>query len=216
VDLVIFDCDGVLVDSEPVVNRVFRDMLADLGLAFSLDQMYDRFMGRPMQACMADVEAQLGRPAPAEFLDSFNQRSADALRAELRPVPGIKAVLEDLRIPHCVASSGDHDKMRLTLGLTGLWDRFEGRVFSVTEVPRGKPHPDVFLHAAARLGVRPERAVVVEDSAVGATAGVAAGMAVLGYAGLTPAARLAAAGATPFEDMRELPGLLAGLASGAA
>jgi HAD superfamily hydrolase (TIGR01509 family) len=131
------------------------------------------------------------------------------LREQVQPVAGIREVLEVLRIPYCIASSGDHDKMRLTLGATGLMPFFEGRLFSATEVPNGKPAPDVFLYAAKRMGADSKRTAVVEDSVNGVLAGRAAGMTVLGFAGLTPAAKLRAVGATRvFADMRELPALL--------
>jgi HAD superfamily hydrolase (TIGR01509 family) len=126
-------------------------------------------------------------------------------------VDGIVEALDRIRTPTCVASSGSHEKMRYTLGKTGLYERFAGRIFSAAEVPRGKPAPDLFLHAAARMGVTPADCAVVEDSAVGVQAARAAGMPVFGYAGgVTPAARLEGPGTIVFRDMRELPGLLGG------
>jgi HAD superfamily hydrolase (TIGR01509 family) len=140
----------------------------------------------------------------------------EALRAELVPVPGIASALDDLGVPSCVASSGTHEKMRLTLGLTGLHDRFAGRIFSATEVASGKPAPDLFLHAATRMGVEPARCVVVEDSAAGVQAARAAGMRALGYAGgLTPADWLEGPGTVVFDDMRALVPLIGSLAGGA-
>jgi HAD superfamily hydrolase (TIGR01509 family) len=131
------------------------------------------------------------------------------LREQVVPIEGIREVLEGLTVPYCIASSGDHAKMRITLGTTKLLPLFEGRLFSATEVPNGKPAPDVFFYAAQRMGARPERTVVIEDSVNGVLAGCAAGMTVLGYFGLTPAATLVAAGATAtFAHMRELPALL--------
>ncbi len=124
---------------------------------------------------------------------------------------GIVEALDRIRIPTCVASSGSHEKMRYTLGKTGLYERFAGRIFSAAEVPRGKPAPDLFVHAAARMGVAPADCAVVEDSAVGVQAARAAGMPVFGYAGgVTPAIRLEGPGTIVFRDMRELPGLLGG------
>ena len=131
------------------------------------------------------------------------------LRERVEPVAGIREVLESLTIPFCIASSGGHDKMRITLGATKLMPLFEGRLFSATEVPRAKPAPDIFLFAAERMGATPARTVVIEDSVNGVLAGCAAGMTVFGYVDLTPAAKLAEAGATrTFTDMRELPALL--------
>jgi len=208
-ELVIFDCDGVLVDSERVTNRVFAEMLNELGLSVTLDDMFARFVGHSMTQCLELIADMLGHSPPPNFVEEYQKRTRTALEAELRATPGVEEALDRIRLPYCVASSGDHEKMRTTLGITGLWPRFEGRLFSVTEVARGKPHPDVFLLAAERLGVNPSACVVVEDTPVGVTAGVAAGMTVFGYAALTPAHRLLDAGTqVTFNHMRELPTLL--------
>jgi len=210
-DLVIFDCDGVLVDSEPIANRVFSEMLGEIGLPMSYDETVRTFVGRSMSACLDIVEERLGRPAPAGVADAFHARTVAAFEGALRPVPHVETALEALAaagVPVCVASSGTHEKMRATLGMTGLLGRLDGRLFSATEVPRGKPFPDVFLHAAACSGAHPSRSAVVEDTVLGVTAAVAAGMATFGYARLTDAESLRAAGARVFTDMRDLPGLL--------
>jgi HAD superfamily hydrolase (TIGR01509 family) len=209
VDLVIFDCDGVLVDSELITNRVFAEMLGELGLNLTLDDMFEQFVGHSMQHCLDVVRERLGSDVPVDFDIEYRARSARALAEQLRPVSGVHDALRQLGVPICVASSGDHQKMRMTLGLTGLLERFEGRLFSVTEVARGKPAPDVFLLAASALGAAPERCVVIEDTPVGVAAGTAARMTVLGYAGRTPAKRLWDAGATVvFNDMAKLPALI--------
>jgi HAD superfamily hydrolase (TIGR01509 family) len=213
-DLVIFDCDGVLVDSEPIANRVFTDLLNEIGLRTTLAETMRDYVGRSMASCMAIVTERLGRPVPDDFVDAFRDRTADAFRAELRAVPGIEAALDAVREPTCVASSGEHRKIRLSLGLTGLLPRFEGRIFSAQDVPRGKPHPDLFLHAARTLGADPARCAVVEDSPLGVQAGVAAGMTVFGFAARTEAAALAALGAATFDDMTRLPDLLRGAPTG--
>jgi len=210
-DLVIFDCDGVLVDSEPIANRVFAEMLGEIGLPMSYDETMRTFVGRSMAACLDIMEQRLGRPAPAGFADAFHARTVTAFERDLRPVPGVEAALDALEaagVPICVASSGTHEKMRASLGLTGLLGRLEGRLFSATEVARAKPFPDVFLHAATRLGARPARCAVVEDTALGVTAAVAAGMTTFGYARLTDPQSLCAAGARVFTDMRDLARLL--------
>ncbi|HEX3598411.1 MAG TPA: HAD family hydrolase [Polyangiaceae bacterium] len=209
-DLVIFDCDGVLVDSEELANRVFAELLNELGANVTLETMFERFVGHSMADCLVTVEELLGRAPPSDLVETLRRRTSAILTERLEPVPGITAVLDSLSIPYCVASSGDHDKMRTTLGITGLLSRFEGRLFSATEVPRGKPAPDVFLYAARQMGVAPARAAVVEDSPVGVQAGLAAGMTVFGYAARTPTERLRKAGATVFGDMSELVRLLAG------
>jgi HAD superfamily hydrolase (TIGR01509 family) len=208
-DLVIFDCDGVLVDSELIANRVFAEMLVELGLSVTIDDMFERFVGHSMAYCLDLVRGMLGRPVPPGFVDALRERTARAFVEELQPVPGIHDALDALTCASCVASSGDHAKMRTTLGLTGLLDRFDGRLFSVTQVANGKPAPDVFVFAAAQMGVSPDRVAVVEDTPAGVAAGIAAGMTVFGYAGRTQAARLHNAGASiVFTDMHELPALL--------
>lgn len=211
--LVIFDCDGVLVDSELITNRVFVGMLNELGLALTLEDMFDRFVGRSMPQCLEIITELLGHPAPQHFVEEYQTRSATALRAELKTVPDIEIVLAAMRIPYCVASSGSHEKMQTTLGITGLLPQFRGKMYSVTEVARSKPFPDVFLHAARQQGVMPADCAVIEDTPTGVRAGVAAGMTVFGYCALTPRQRLIEAGAHHiFERMRDLPGLISGVA----
>lgn len=208
-DLVIFDCDGVVVDSERVVFKVFDAFIRSLGVYLSEAEMHEQFLGRRLSECMTIVAELSGKAVSPGAVDRYCTDRDRVLREQVQPVAGIREVLEVLRIPYCIASSGDHDKMRLTLGATGLMPFFEGRLFSATEVPNGKPAPDVFLYAAKRMGADSKRTAVVEDSVNGVLAGRAAGMTVLGFAGLTPAAKLRAVGATRvFADMRELPALL--------
>jgi HAD superfamily hydrolase (TIGR01509 family) len=208
-DLVIFDCDGVLVDSERIVNRIFCAMLNDLGLALTLDDMFERFVGLSMPQCVALIAEMRGGPLPESFLPELRAREVKALKEELAPIPGVAEALEALPIPYCVASSGEHEKIRLTLGATGLLERFEGRIFSVVDVEHPKPAPDVFLYAALSLRVDPSRCVVVEDTPTGVTAAVAAGMYVFGFAANTPERRLRQAGAHEvFSEMRLFPDLL--------
>jgi HAD superfamily hydrolase (TIGR01509 family) len=207
--LVIFDCDGVLVDSELITNRVFAQMLNELGIAISLEDMFERFVGRSMPQCLEIVTKLLGRPVPQHFVEEYQTRSATALKAELKAVSDIEMVLAAMRIPYCVASSGSHEKMQTTLGITGLLPQFRGKMYSVTEVAQSKPFPDVFLYAARQQGVMPADCAVIEDTPTGVRAGVAAGMTVFGYCGHTPKQRLIEAGAHhTFERMRDLPGLI--------
>ena len=166
-ELVIFDCDGVLVDSERITNRIFAQMLNELGLAVTLDDMFERFVGHSMAHCLDIITELLGRMPPAGFADEYRIRTRAAIDSELRAVPGIVEAIDKIHLPYCVASSGDFDKMRTTLGITGLLPRFEGRLFSVTEVARGKPAPDIFLHAASKFGIEPGVCAVVEDSPTG-------------------------------------------------
>jgi len=212
VDLIVFDCDGVLVDSEVLAVRVESRLLTELGWPLTEAEVLDRFVGRSDAYMLGEIEAALGRPVP-EWTDEYQERLHQAFRDELVPVAGIVDALDALDtrgLPTCVASSGTHEKMRLSLGLTGLYDRFDGRISSATEVAHGKPAPDLFLLAATRAGIDPGCCVVVEDSRSGVEAARAAGMRSLGYAGgLTPAAWLEGPGTTVFTDMRQLPDLVA-------
>lgn len=207
--LIIFDCDGVLVDSERITNQVFVEMLNELGLPLTLDDMFEQFVGNSMSQCLDKISGLLGKQPPDDFLPTYRARTKAALESNLSAVPGVEDALDSITLPHCVASSGDHEKMRSTLGITGLWPRFEGRIFSVTEVDNPKPAPDVFLYAARKFGVDPSDCVVIEDTPTGVAAAVAAGMTVLGYTALTPAHRLQAAGAHHvFDRMSDLPSLV--------
>jgi HAD superfamily hydrolase (TIGR01509 family) len=208
-DLVIFDCDGVVVDSERIVFDVFGAFIRSLGVHLTEAETREQFLGRTLAACVTIVERLSGKPVPPEAVVEYIAERDRVLRERVRAVDGIREVLEELTIPFCIASSGGYDKMGITLGATGLMPLFEGRLFSATEVPRGKPAPDIFLFAAERMGMKPQRTVVVEDTVSGVRAGCAAGMTVLGYVDLTPAAKLVDAGAsTTFTHMRELPALL--------
>ena len=208
-DLVIFDCDGVVVDSERLVFDVFGSFIRSLGVHLTDAETREQFLGRSLADCMAIVERLRGTPAPAGALERYMADRDRVLRERVEPVAGIREVLGALTIPYCIASSGGHDKMRITLGATKLMPLFEGRLFSATEVPRAKPAPDIFLFAAERMGANPARTAVVEDSVNGVLAGCAAGMTVFGYVDLTPAEKLSEAGASfTFTQMRDLPGLL--------
>lgn len=208
-ELVIFDCDGVIVDSEPLANAVLHRALGALGLELTPAESAARFTGRDMRDCVGLIERMLGRPVPAGFVDALRRETRTAFERELAPVAGVVAQLASLSVPYCLASSGSHAKIRHSLALTGTARFFEEeRIFSAEEVAAGKPAPDLFLHAARRCGVHPRDCVVVEDSAPGVQAAVAAGMRVLGYSARTPSRQLAAAGATLFRSMDQLPALL--------
>ena len=207
--LVIFDCDGVLVDSERLSHEVLRQMLAEQGVHLTLEQTFERFMGSSDARTLDLLDSLLGGAAPAGFMPEFVRRSLEAFGESLAPVPGVPALLATLRWPCCVASNGPREKMRFTLGHTGLLPRFEGRLFSAQDVRLPKPAPDLFLHAARSLGAQARHCVVVEDSATGVTAARAAGMRVLGYAAMGQADKLRRAGAdVVFSNMAELPALL--------
>jgi HAD superfamily hydrolase (TIGR01509 family) len=210
-ELVIFDCHGVLVDSDRISLRIQAERISALGLEMSYEECVRDFLGLGMPATLRILAERLGQPVPDGWEAELDVAVRDGFRRELTPVPGIVKALERIELPACVASSGSHEKMRLTLGLTGLWDRFAGRIISADEVERGKPAPDLFLHAASRLSTPPERCIVVEDSPFGIAAAKAAGMSALGFAAATPAARLDGANAV-FTAMEDLPGLISGVA----
>ena len=210
-DLVIFDCDGVLVDSERLAVRVEAEYLAELGWPLTQAEIVEEFLGRTAEYMDEAIEARLGSRLPGDWKDQFQRRYREAFAAELVAVDGVTEALDQITASTCVASSGSHDKLRFTLGHTGLYERFEGRIFSGYEVANGKPAPDLFLHAAARMGADPGRCAVVEDSLYGVLAARAAGMPAFGYVGgLTPPHRLEGEGTVVFTDMRDLPRLLAG------
>jgi HAD superfamily hydrolase (TIGR01509 family) len=206
-DLVIFDCDGVLVDSERIAIRTESETVTALGWPLSEEDVVDLFVGRSLQYMQAEVERHIGRPI--DWAVEVEPRYYERLQRELVPVAGVVEALDRIPITSCVASSGSHDKMRFTLGLTGLWERFAGRIFSADDVAHGKPAPDVFLHAAECMGVAPSRCAVIEDSSSGVTAALAAGMSVFAFAGgVTPATKLRRRGVVVFDDMATLPELL--------
>lgn len=211
-DLVIFDCDGVLVDSERLTTQVEARVLTSLGWPMDQAEVVERWMGRTSEAQLADVRDRLGAEAARRFDADTTAELHTAFETRLQAVTGIPSLLDHLDalgVATCVASSGSHGRMGITLRVTGLLGRFAGRIYSGTEVLHGKPAPDLFLHAADRMGAEPGRCVVVEDSVYGVRAGAAAGMRVYGFAGgLTSASALAAAGAVVFEEMSDLVGLL--------
>ncbi|MGW4198186.1 HAD family hydrolase [Streptomyces sp. NPDC005004] len=210
-DLILFDNDGVLVDSEPISNRHLAAYLTELGHPTSYEDSIRDYMGSAMHRIHDLVLERTGQRLPEDFDDVFHARVFAAFERELRPVAGVEGVLETLAadgVPYCVASSGSHERIRVGHRATGLGRWFDdGRVFSSQDVGRGKPAPDLFLYAAERMGVAPERCLVVEDSPLGVQAAVAAGMDVYGFTAMTPAERLAGASQL-FSSMGELADLL--------
>jgi HAD superfamily hydrolase (TIGR01509 family) len=205
-DLVIFDCDGVLVDSERLNVEIEAELLTELGWPLTPKDVAELFLGRTDEYMRKVIMERLP-DLPADWEDRFDARYLEA-HVELQPVDGIVEALDEIPLATCVASSGTHEKMRRTLAATGLYERFEGRIFSATEVEQGKPEPDLFLYAAERMGAEPATCAVVEDSPFGVQAARAAGMTAFAYAGgVTPAERLQDADVV-FDEMRELPRLL--------
>jgi HAD superfamily hydrolase (TIGR01509 family) len=216
--LVIFDCDGVLVDSEPLSIRVLLEVLAREGVTLDIEAGYARFLGRSLATIRQDLETAFGIVLDDAALEAHRRTLYATFRNELQPIPGIALALPRLTAPFCVASSSLPERIELSLRVTGLWPHFEGRAFSATMVARGKPAPDLFLHAAATMGQPAEAAVVVEDSPVGVQAAQAAGMRVVGFLGGShaqgPAHRAALEALAPdalIDDMTALPDLLATL-----
>ncbi|MDO8422639.1 MAG: HAD-IA family hydrolase [Parvibaculum sp.] len=211
--LVIFDCDGVLVDTETIANRMLVRVLVDEGLSITYEESRRLFLGKTMEAVMAHVEREIGRPLRTDWVDFIRDETLKAFSVGIEAVPHVRDVLLALKarkIPYCVASSGKFEKMRFTLGSSGLLPLVDDVLFSFEQVGRGKPWPDLFLFAAKSMGFAPASCVVIEDSLPGVQAAVAAGMPVLGYAGdpHTDADGLAQEGAYVFSDMNELLGLL--------
>ena len=212
-DLVIFDCDGVLVDSEAIANATLAEALSGWGYPISAAEARSRWVGLSMKSVGLDLKTEIGAALPDDWLERVEALDFARFRAELKPVPGVReAVLavQAAGLKTCVASSGSLAKMDVTLGTTGLMPLFEGRVFSSRQVARGKPAPDLFLFAAQTMGVQPGRCVVIEDSPAGVMGAVAARMRALGYIGdpVTDRAALLEAGAELFDDMARLPALL--------
>ena len=206
---VIFDCDGVLVDTELISNTVLAGLLTRAGLPTTLEQCLREYRGRSMQSVMELATQRHGAALPEGIPERYYEEMKSAFARDGQPVPGVVDALQRIDLPSCVASSGPHHKMEVTLRRAGLWERFAGRIFSATEVSRGKPAPDLFLHAARQMGFDPASTAVVEDSVPGVRAARAAGMRALAFAGDTDPAELAAAGGEPFDDMAALPELLA-------
>jgi HAD superfamily hydrolase (TIGR01509 family) len=207
--LVIFDCDGVLVDSERISNDVLAAALRRQGLAISAQEAHDRYRGMFLSGIRADAERRLGAALPPDFVPTFERDREDAFRASLEAVPGAACAVREVRalgFDVCVASQGKLSETELTLRLTGLRDLFgPDALFSAHSVGRGKPAPDLFLHAAATMGWAPERCIVIEDTMIGVEAARAAGMRVIAYAPDGDAAAFEAAGVETVGVLEELP-----------
>ena len=213
-DLVIFDCDGVLVDSEVISCRAHAETLTRHGYPITPDQVFDRFLGRSMRKATLEIEAELGRPLPEDFQTQVYAEIFRLFAASLEATPHIDEALAAIMMPVCVASSGPPEKISTSLNHVGLYDRFAPHIFSAVQVTNGKPAPDLFLFAAEQMKTAPARCVVIEDSVAGVTGALAAGMVVFGYHGGShcrpdTAETLRAAGAAvTFDDMRQLPDLI--------
>lgn len=215
-ELVIFDCDGVLVDSEPISTLVLSELFVQYDIPIDQPTIYKRFLGRSMASMRNVLHDEYGIAMTDEHLEFVRLNMRERFARELKPVPGVADALSRLRMPVCVASSSSPERIRLSLGVTGLLDFLEPHIFSATMVENGKPAPDLFLHAARQMGVDPKGCIVVEDSPAGVMAAQAAGMRVFAFAGgghALPAGLEAGLAALDpdliFNDMRDLPDHLA-------
>jgi len=208
-DLVIFDCDGVLVESEELACQLYVQMFAEYGYKLDFDETLHKFYGTTLHERVKTTSQEIGRTPPDDFIPMFYQRQAELTEQALQAVPYVHELIESLSIPICVASNGSRNEINLRLRVTKLLPYFEGAIFSGIEVPRPKPAPDVYLAAAKHFNIQPSRCVVVEDSVLGVTAAVAAEMKVYGHATFNSAEKLQAAGAIPFKSMLELKEILA-------
>jgi HAD superfamily hydrolase (TIGR01509 family) len=216
IGLVIFDCDGVLVDSEPISIRVLVEELARIGYAIDEATAYERFLGRSLAAVQGVLREELGFDLPGERLEAMRVTLFERYWRELKAIPGVSQTLDRLTVPYCVASSSLPERMRISLEVTGLLPRFAGHMFSAAVVKQGKPAPDLFLHVAREMRAAPGACLVIEDSPPGIIAAREAGMRVFAFTGGSHAGeagfgrQLAALGADRvFADMHELPGLIA-------
>lgn len=214
-ELIIFDCDGVLIDSETIACRVDAECFAEIGFPVTFEDVRENYVGKTWRTMFADVELRHGRALPENFIEVIRARTAAAFETELKATEGIEGLLDALTLSKCIASSSGFDRLEHSLTLTKLWSRFAPHIFSAMQVARGKPAPDLFLFAANEMRVVPEACLVVEDSVAGVTAARAAGMRVIGFTGgghcgPTHPERLRAAGAEAVaKTMPELANLLA-------
>ncbi|WP_052593978.1 HAD family hydrolase [Aureispira sp. CCB-QB1] len=205
---IIFDCDGVLVDSEATSIGAIVDLAQEMGYSMSLEQAIGEFSGQSLQYCFDYIEKASGQKFPANIVHIYRARTYEAFEKSLQPIPGIHAALERLTLPRCVASNAPQEKIRLNLGLLKLTHFFQDNIFSAYDIQKWKPQPDLFLHAAKTMGFAPHECLIVEDSLAGVTAAKTGGFEVLGYASKRTAKQLEEAGATVFYDMNLLDNYL--------
>ena len=205
---VIFDCDGVLVDSETIATRVLLTMSREHGLEISLEEWIKNFKGISMDECFLQIEKAINKKLPEHFEKDFRKRSFEAFRNEIKPVEGVREFIESLAVPICVASSGPQEKIRLNLTTTGLIHFFDDNIFSCYDINSWKPDPDIYLHAANKMGYKVEDCIVIEDSRPGVISGKSGGFKVYGYVHDGNAEELAKEGAVIFRSYAELTNLL--------
>ena len=205
---IIFDCDGVLVDSETITARVFQKMAKELGLDLDFESAVEEFVGTSMKSNLQFIDENIEGELPADFEKEFRERTYQAFKTDLKPVKGITSLIEKLRVPFCVASSGPIEKIRLNLSLVNLLANFEDKIYSSYDIGSWKPDPGIFLHAASSMGFAPEECVVIEDSTSGIRAALAGGFKVYALANEENKMTFEHLGAIAFENMKELERLL--------
>jgi HAD superfamily hydrolase (TIGR01509 family) len=205
---IIFDCDGVLVDTEKIGNEILLSMAADHGFEMKIEDAYSNFNGRNLKDCFLHVENSIGKKLPDNFESEYRERSFEAFKTQVKPMEGVVEFINKLKIPYCVASSGPVEKIRLNLEVSGLLDKFEGKIFSSYQIKSWKPEPGIFLYAAQQMGFEVKDSIVVEDSKAGVKAGINGGFKVFGFANGYNNADLEQEGATLFKSYEELSGVL--------
>lgn len=202
---IIFDCDGVLVDSEPIAISTLVNIANQLGIPIDYNFGVEQFQGNSMSEVVKIIQSQTANPLPADFVKQYRTRSFERFTEELQPIKNVPTLLQQLTLPSCVASSGPVNKIRHNLAIIGLLSQFENRIFSCYDLQKWKPDPAIYLHAAEKMGYKTENCLVVEDSLFGVQAGVASGCQVYAYASHARNPKeLEAAGATLFYDMLDL------------
>lgn len=205
---IIFDSDGVLVDSETLSGRVFQEMARELGFDLDFETAVEQFAGTSMKENLQFIRENIRGSLPEDFEQEFRQRTYEVFKSELKAVEGVHDVIKKLRCPFCVASSGPAEKVRLNLGLVNLLDQFEGRIYSSYDIGKWKPDPGIFLYAAKEMGFTPEQCLVIEDSASGIRAAISGGFMVFALARENRRSHFEQLGAVTFKNMKELEGLL--------
>jgi HAD superfamily hydrolase (TIGR01509 family) len=205
---IIFDSDGILVDSETLSARVFQEMAMELGFEMDFERAKEQFGGISMKENLQFIQENLQVPMPENFEKEFRSRTYEVFKKELKAVPGIIDLIAKLQVPFCVASSGPLEKIRLNLGLVGLLELFEGRIYSSYEIGKWKPDPGIYIHAATEMGYKPEECLVIEDSAAGIRAAILGSFMVFALASKSRKEHFEQLGAVTFEDMKELETLL--------
>lgn len=208
VKCIIFDCDGVLVDTEKIGNGILLEMAQEYGFKMELEDAYRNFNGRNLKDCFKHIEEAIEQKLPETFETEYREKSFEAFKTQVKPMEGVVAFIDLLKIPYCVASSGPMDKIRLNLEVAGLLDKFEGKMFSSYLINSWKPEPGIFLHAAKEMGFEVKDCIVLEDSKAGVKAGISGGFKVYGFANGFNNEDLKAEGAELFSSYEELKELL--------